>query len=248
TPKPPLVELQRFRRLLDRVDLPACRREPTDTAIVVSSYLDTDYPFFPQEERQTIRDAVFQADIAGKEAGLNPAIVRELDGLPEARLLIVPSTKALTAPTWRELELRARAGATVYVSFFSGATLQRGPWCPNLNDLFALEHRLRYGLLERVDEDVVTWRLTSALGDLSAGDDLSFRPAGTVHGRAMLPVAVPELGSARVLATDPRGRPAVPLPPVGAGALVLATYPVQYFAASLPNANPESSWRLYSAL
>ena len=249
TPKPPLLELQRFRRLLDRVDLAACRREPTDTAIVVSSYLDVDYPFYSQEERQTIRDAVFHAYIAGREAGLNPAIVRELDGLPEARLLIVPSTKALTAPTWRELELRARAGATVYVSFFSGATsMQRGPWCPNLNDLFALEHRLRYGLLERVDEDVVTWRLTSALGDLSAGDDLSFRPAGTVHARAMLPVAVPELGSARLLATDARGRPALLLRQVGQGALVLATYPVEYFAASLPNANPESSWRLYRAL
>lgn len=249
TPKPPLLELQRFRRLLDRVDLPACRREPTDTAIVVSSYLDTDYPFFPQEERQTIRDAVFQAYIAGREAGLNPALVRELDGLPEARLLIVPSAKALTAPTWRELESRARAGATVYVSFFSGATsVQRGPWCPNLNALFGVEHRLRYGLLERVDEDVVTWRLTSALGDLSAGDELSFRTAGTVHGRAMLPVAVPELGSGRVLATDGGGRPALLLRQVGEGALVLATYPVEYFAASLPNANPESSWRLYRAL
>src|SRR5262249_10297417 len=27
-----------------------------------------------------------------------------------------------------------------------------------------------------------------------------------------------------------------------------ATYPVEYFAASLPNANPECSWRLYRAL
>jgi hypothetical protein len=84
-------------------------------------------------------------------------------------------------------------------------------------------------LLERVDEDVVTWRLTSALGDLSAGDQLSFRIAGT--------------------ATDGGGRPALLLRQVGEGALVLATNLAEYFAASLlPNANPESSWRLYRAL
>src|SRR5262249_1571000 len=97
-------------------------------------------------------------------------------------------------------------------------------------------------------EDVVTRRLTRALGDVSAGDVLPSRPAGTVHGRAMLPVAVPELGSARVLATDGGGRPALLLRQVGEGALVLATYPVEYFAASLPNVNPECSWRLYRAL
>jgi endo-1,4-beta-mannosidase len=249
TPKPPLLELQRFRRLLDRIDLPGCRRAPTDTAILVSSYLDTDYPFFSDEERQRVRDGVFQAYVAAREAGLAPALAREHDGLPDARLLIVPSAKALTAPTWLALEARARAGATVYVSFFSGATeAQRGPWCPNLNALFGVEHRLRYGLLERVDEEVVTWRLRAGLGDLDAGAELSFRTAGTVHGRAMLPVAVPDGGATTVVATDARGRPALLLRQVGAGALVLATYPVEYFAASLPNANPEATWRLYRAL
>src|SRR5215510_7554804 len=154
--------------------------------------------------------------VAGVAAYLRSSAPHPYSGTP-------PPAKALTAPTWRELEARAIAGATVYVSFFSGATgVQRGPGCPNLNALFGVEHRLRYGLLERVDEDVVTWRLTSALGDLSAGDELSFRTAGTVHGRAMLPVAVPELGSGRVLATDGGGRPALLLRQVGEGALVLA--------------------------
>jgi hypothetical protein len=43
-PKPLLMELQQFRRLLDLGGLPACRRKPTDTVIVVSSYLDTEAP------------------------------------------------------------------------------------------------------------------------------------------------------------------------------------------------------------
>jgi hypothetical protein len=64
----------------------------------------------------------------------------------------------------------------------------------------------------------------------------------------MLPVVVPDSSGAEVLATDVRGRPALVLRRVGAGALVLATYPIEHFAASLPNANPEATWRLYRAL
>jgi endo-1,4-beta-mannosidase len=248
-PKPPLQELRRFRRLLDAVDLPGCRRAPTDTAILVSSYLETDYPFFREDERRAVRDNAFQAYIAAREAGLGPAVAREADGLPDARLLIVPSTKALTAPTWRALEDRARAGATVYVSYFPGSTgEQRGPWWPNLNALFGVEHQLRYVLMERVDEDVVTWRLAAGLGDLEPGAELSFRVAGTAHSRAVLPVVVPAGSGTRVVAEDGGGRPALLVRQVGAGALVLATYPVEHFAAALPNANPEATWRLYRAL
>ena len=249
TPKPPLRELRRFRRLLDLVDLPGCRRAPTDTAIVVSSYLETDYPFFPEAERRAVHANTFQAYIAAHEAGLHPALAREVDGLPDARLLIVPSVKALTAPTWGALEARARAGATVYVSFFPGLSgEQRGPWWPSLDRLFGVEHRLRYGLLDRVDEEVVTWRLDGRLGDLEAGAELSFRAAGTAHSRAVLPVSVTGDAGARVAARDGRGRPALVVRPVGEGALVLATYPIEHFASALRDANPEATWRLYRAL
>lgn len=250
SPKPPLLELGRFRRLRDLVDLPGCRRAPTDTAILVPSYLETDYPFFPEGERRAVRDNTFQAYVAAREADLAPALVREVDGVPDgARLLIVPSVKALTAPAWRELEARARAGATVYVSYFPGLTgEQRGPWWPTLDALFGVEHRQRYGLLERVDEDVVTWRLVAGLGDLEPGAELSFRVGGTAHSRAVLPVVVPNGSAARVVAEDAAGRPALVVREVGAGALVLGTYPIEHFASALPNANPEATWRLYRAL
>jgi endo-1,4-beta-mannosidase len=248
-PKPPLVELRRFRRLLDAVDAAGCRRAATETAILVSSHLEAGYPFFPEDERRALRDNAFQAYIAAHEAGLCPAVAREVDGLPDARLLIVPSVKALTAPTWHALEELARAGALVYVSYFPGRSAnQRGPWWPNLDALFGVEHRLRYGLSERVDEEVVTWRLAGPLGDLEPGAKLSFRVAGTPHSRAMLPVVVPSGSETRVVAEDGRGRPALLVREVGAGTLVLATYPVEHFAASLPNANPEATWRLYRAL
>jgi endo-1,4-beta-mannosidase len=248
-PKPPLRELARFKRLVDAVDLPGCRRPASDTAIVISSHLEADYPFFPEDERRALRDNAFQGFIAAHEAGLSPALAREVDGLPDTRLLIVPAAKALTAPTWRELKERARAGATVYASFFPGRSAnQRGPWWPDLNALFGVEHRLRYGLTERVDEDVVTWRLLERLGDLEPGAELSFRVAGTAHSRAMLPVTVPDGSATRVVAEDGRGRPALLVHEVGTGALVLATCPVEHFASALPNANPEATWRLYRAL
>jgi hypothetical protein len=94
----------------------------------------------------------------------------------------------------------------------------------------------------------VTWLLMAALGDLEPGAELSFRVAGTAHSRAILPVVVPAGSRTRVVAEDGRGRPALLVREVGAGALVLATYPVEHFAAALPNANPEATWRLYRAL
>ncbi len=35
---------------------------------------------------------------------------------------------------------------------------------------------------------------------------------------------------------------------LGDGSTVLCTYPLEYMASKTPNANPESTWRLYSAL
>jgi endo-1,4-beta-mannosidase len=246
TPKAPLRELQRFRHLLGAIGFDRCRRTPTETALVVPSYLDAGYPFFPSEERAVIRDVTFQGYIAAREAGLAPALWREVDTAPSARLVLVPSAMALLGPTWSRLEELARGGATVYASFFSGAGgVHRGLWCPDVDALFGVEHQLRYGLVERVDESRVTWTVERGFGDLAAGAELAFMAAGSEHGRSMLPVRAVD---AEVLACDGRGRPALVERRVGDGAIVLSTYPIEYFAASRPNVNPEHSQRLYRAL
>ena len=68
-------------------------------------------------------------------------------GLPDdATLYLIPSTKALTSPTWVRLEELARAGKTVYASYFLGThSNQRGPWWPNMHELFGVQetHALR---------------------------------------------------------------------------------------------------------
>jgi len=53
---------------------------------------------------------------------------------------------------------------------------------------------------------------------------------------------------AEVLLQDQHERPALLRRPVGAGWMVLGTYPVEHFAAARPRANPEDTSRLYRAL
>ena len=76
-------------------------------------------------------------------------------GLPkDGALYLVPSVKQLTAPTWRELRALAEGGATVYVSYFVGVhENQRGPWWPDLDETFGVKKQLRYGLVNRIEDD-----------------------------------------------------------------------------------------------
>ncbi len=239
TPKAMLYELQRFRAILDRVEFIRCDRAPTDTALLIPSYFDTDYPFTNPNERPVMRQILLQAYCTARLADLAPLVLRELDSWPPVRLLLCPSTKALTAPTWQRLEDTAANGATVYVSFFAGATpSQRGPWWPRLDDRFGVRHQLRYGLVDPIEDDEVVWQFEQDFGLIQAGTYLRFRVAGNEHGRAFLPV---EAVDATVVARDQHGRPALLTRPIGRGRLVLSTYPIEYFAAVRPRANPDDA-------
>jgi hypothetical protein len=74
---------------------------------------------------------------------------------------------------------------------------------------------------------------------------LTFAVAGEPSARSYLPV---ERAGAEVVAVDGHGRPALLRNPVGAGATVLCTYPIEHMAARTPRVNPEDTWRLYAAL
>ncbi len=246
TPKAPLLELEQFRQVLDKIDITRCHRSPTDVAVIISSYFDTDYPFTSQVERQAMRDILLQSYVVTREADTGAAFVRELDGVPQAQLILVPSTKQLTGPTWEELEARAIEGATIYVSYFPGAVpVHRGPWHSFFDKFFGIEHQLSYGLVNAVEDTIVTFSFNSNFGSIAAGEQLSFVAAGNENGRAFLP-CIPT--SARVIATDAHGNPALLERATGKGKIVLCTYPLEYFAASRPNANPDDTCQLYQAL
>lgn len=168
-------------------------------------------------------------------------------GLPkDGALYLVPSVKQLTAPTWRELRALAEQGATVYFSYFVGVHRnQRGPWWPDLDETFGVTKQLRYGLVNRIEDERVSFVFERGFGSIAAGERLEFVVAGTENSRAFLPV---EPAGADVIARDARGRPALLERRTGSGRLVLCTYPIEHMAALTMGVNPEPTWRLYAAL
>ena len=250
-PKPALAEMAAFGRLLDQIELGRCERAETHTAIVVSSFLESDYPFIDPNTRPIVRDCLLQAYVAARAADLAPAFTRELDGIADdARLLIVPSTQMLTGPGWEALEQRAEAGATVYVSYFTGhspgdAPFHPGLWHPDLNGFFGVRHLLRYGLVTPIEDDEIDWRLERSFGGLEVGKELHFAARGSEDGRSFLPLEPIE---AEVIAVDARGRPALVRRNVGKGSIVLSVYPLEYMGFLGRAANPDDTIRLYQAL
>ncbi|RNI20934.1 beta-mannosidase [Flexivirga caeni] len=246
--KPQLHEITAFRALVDRLELTECSRWRSEVALLVPAYVDgPEYWTFEETERTDLLAALEQAYVACREADLGPAFVREPDPVPDgARLVIVPSVKALTAPIWLHLADRAAAGHTVYVSYGLGdSPVQRGPWWTGLEPTFGVRHLLRYGMVEPVLDDIVEVRLLADFGNARAGDRLRFAATGSAGGRSILPVAPVD---AEVIAVDQHDRPVLTRKRHGAGQAVLCTLPLEYFAAQTARVNPEETWRLYDLL
>lgn len=252
-PKAPLRELAAFARVLERVDLPRCRRADTDAALVVPAFLERGFPVGYDADRPVVLESLRQSHTATRAADLPVVFAREQDGLPGGgRLYLLPSTRQLLAPTRRHLEQLAEGGATVYLSYCSGERgTTRGPWFQDLNGLFGVRLLLSYGMYEPIEDDpdgIVEITLVEDLGGLRSGETLRFaagRHRGSDESRAFLPV---EPRGARVAAVDGHGRPALLRHRVGAGEAVLCTYPLEYLAAGTPRVNPEDTHRLYAAL
>jgi endo-1,4-beta-mannosidase len=246
-PKAALRELDAFHRILDQVDGLRLDREDAEAALVVTSYLERDYPQSIPEQRALAFRCTRQGWISAREADLPVALNREADGLaPDAKLYLLPSTQQLLAPSWLRLAELARGGAVVYLSYCGGdQDFHRGPWYAKLDDFFGVEHQLAYGLIEPITDDTVEFRFTEDFGGIRAGETLRFPVAGGPNARAYLPV---EARGAKVVAVDGHGRPALLRNAVGSGETVLCTYPLEHLAALGARVNPEDSYRIYDAL
>jgi hypothetical protein len=252
-PKPQALELARFAALVTELSQRGWQRSGDEVALVVPEHFEHTEPSWSHVPRGDIRPNLFQSYIAAREADLPVALVRERDLLsapgaaaPPAKLYLLPCAKLMMAPAVQLVLGFARAGATVYASYFAGSGRdQIGPWLPWLDQAFGVAHRLRYGVPDTVTADEVTLELVRDLGQLAAGTKLNFAVAGEGPARAYLPV---EPAGAEVLAVDDRGRPALLRNRAGQGWMVLCTYPLEHLAASRPAANPEPTWQLYSAL
>ena len=250
TPKPTLLEMRAFAGTLAAIGAGRCGRADADTALIVPAYLDTAFPFASPDDRTAAAKTLAQAYVSARLADLPPALVRESEGIgADARLYLAPSVKQLLAPTAPAFERLAAAGACVYLSYSAGENdWHRGPSYGRLNDLFGVIHQLDVGMGDPIEDEVAEFTLTSDFGGLARGSTLRFKVAGNAHGRAFLPVALAAGGGAEVVATDAHGRPALVLRRVGAGSLVLCTYPVELMAANTPAVNPDDTVALYRAL
>jgi endo-1,4-beta-mannosidase len=262
-PKKTLAEMREFRRALDAIGFAGLQREDTDTAIIVSSYLDTQYPFSSPDSHQAVARSLTQGYISARLADLAPALTRETahprgdersippapprSGIdPTARLYLAPSVKQILATTADAIEDLARAGATVYVSYSPGEVdWHRGPSYGRMNSLFGVTHQLDVGLNDVIDDALVELTLARDFGGLTCGTTLRWRAAGSARSRAYLPVIA---DGAEVIATDGHGRPALLRRPLEAGAIILCTYPLEHMAARTPRVNPDATVTLYNAL
>ena len=246
-PKQQLQEMAGFASFVRELSRSGWERVAGEAALVVPEHFERVLPFTDDAYRSDLGADLLQAYVAAREADLPIGVLRERDGLPDAaRLYLVPSAKLLTGPGLRRLQALATAGATVYASYFAGSTpYQRGPWLTWLEEIFGIRHRLRYGLVDPIEDEEVVFELVEGIGGLEAGTRLRFRVAGEPSARSYLPV---EPAGARVVAVDGHGRPALLRHAVGAGHTVFSTYPVEHMAARTPRSNPEDTWKLYAAL
>jgi endo-1,4-beta-mannosidase len=246
-PKKTLREMHAFRQALDAIGFARVERADTDTALIVPSYLDTSYPFSDPRSHQAVARSLAQGYISARLADLAPALTRETTGIePGARLYLAPSVKQVLATTADSLEQLARGGATVFVSYSPGdVDWHRGPSYGRMNSLFGVEHQLDVGLVDPIEDDVVTLTLSRDFSGLPQGTTLTFRAGGGANSRAFLPV-IP--AGAEVIAVDARERPALLLRRVGDGDIILCTYPIEYMAAVTPRVNPDATVALYDAL
>ena len=246
-PKPQLREIREFAELVREISTGEWERVAGDAALVVPEHFERVLPFTEPAYRKDLRENLLQAYVAAREADLPVELVRERDGLPgSAQLYLAPCAKLLTSPGLERLRELAEAGATVYASYFAGSTTnQRGPWLSWLDEIFGVRHRLRYGLVDSIEEDEVIFQFVDDLGDIAEGTRLTFRVAGEPSARAFLPLD--PLG-AEVVALDGHGRPALLRRRIGAGCTVFCTYPIEHMAAKTPGVNPEDTYRIYSAL
>jgi hypothetical protein len=236
--KPACDELRAVRSLVDAVDFSSLARPRARAAILVSDWVDQAFPF-SWEDKAAARRALLQSYVLAAQAGLDADVIAEDDSLDGYALVLVPSTQKLRVPTWHKLEAAARAGATIYWSYFSGDhEFHQGAWCPDFTALTGLRHRLRYGCFDLPGE-----RLTLK------GQAVLSVPTGQQHhaapqSLARLPIE-PAAEGVESLAVDGDGQLALAEHRLGAGRVVFCAYPIERYLMARPDGSARDAHRIY---
>lgn len=242
TPKPVCEEWRAARALLDAQPIGTLAPEAPRCAILRPRYLDQEVPFSWQD-REAMRKTLLQSFVLASQAGLDPVVISEHDDFSHYALIICPAVQKLGTPAWLALRDAARAGATVYWSWFSGDhAFHQGAWCPIFEELTGVRHRLRYGCFDLPPE-----RFT-----LRGPAPLSV-PTGSLHHPhpeplSRLPMAPIAEAPVRLIAADGEGRPAFTAHSVGKGRVLFLAWPLERYLANLSDGSARDAHRLYRLL
>ena len=238
-----------FAALVRDLSAQGWERVAGDVAIVVPEHFERVLARSPSSRTASdLRDNLFQAYVAAREADLPVAPMREYDGLRgAARLYLAPCAKLLTAPgvdRLRGLAEGARPSTPRTSPAAPRTSAARGSRGWTRSSGFATACATASSTRSRRTRSML--QFVEDFGGLPAGTRLSFQVGGESSARAYLPVE-PALRSGR---RDRRSRTAGDClrNELGRGRTVFCTYPLEHFAARTPRVNPEETWRLYSAL
>ncbi|HEY2745976.1 MAG TPA: beta-galactosidase trimerization domain-containing protein [Polyangia bacterium] len=239
--KPVAGELRALRGLVDAIDFPSLTRPRARVAILASDWVEREFPF-SWEDKSDLRRALLQSFVLAAQAGFDADVLGEDDPLEGYALVIVPSTQKLRVPTWHALEAAARAGATIYWSYFSGENeFHQGAWCPNFTALTGLVHHLRYGCFDLPGERL-TWKGQAVL---SVPTGQQHHPAPQSLARLPIAAAAPGVES---LAVDGDGNLALAEHRLGSGRVVFAAHPIERYLMARPDGSARDAHRVYRLL
>lgn len=197
----------------------------------------------PYQGNQWLMSAVLSSFILAHQAGLKPAMPRELADWTRYPAVLLPSPLTATDPIsihvhtdfWAKAQRYVRQGGVLYASLSADAAI------PHMTRLFGAR------MTDSIPAAGVTLRVIKSFGGLAPGDTLHLlAPDGDARywGTGL------EVGSGEVIAVDQQGRPALIANRLGKGRTLLSAYPLEAYLGNQPMAfdTGESVYRLYRAL
>jgi endo-1,4-beta-mannosidase len=181
--------------------------------------------------------------ILARQAGLKADFPREYDDWAKRPMVFMPSPltstgDAFLAHVHTDFYGRARKyveqGGSLYASVASDGAI------PEMASLFGAR------LVDRAPSPEVTLKFVAPFGDFKLGDTLHYTvPTSSIESWG----SWLEVTSARVIAIDQDGHPALVSNTLGSGKTLLSAYPLEHYLASVPAVfdQPEDTHRIYEA-
>jgi endo-1,4-beta-mannosidase len=270
--KPLAREFKKFSQTVGRLDLTGLAPAPAEIGIVIPDewakphgdfshfgltgpasipYVSTqDGDAMPGQRQPTFSSAnqwlmgsALTSFILARQAGLKADFPREYGDWAKRPMLFMPSPitstgDAFLAHVHSDFYEKAReyveGGGFLYASVASDGAI------PDMTSLFGAR------LVDRAPSSEVTLKFVERFGDFKPGDTLHYTvPTASIESWGTLI----QVSSAKVIAVDSDGHPALVTNILGKGKTLLSAYPLEHYLASVPGVfdQPEPTHRIYSA-